>query len=117
MKNVKEIERADLYQLYVNALDRLRPDAMAGWLIASNLYGAIILGTVLLGIFKNEQLNNAMWHAVAMIATIFYIIQIIVMIFFFSIKNSYKYQKFLSLWVSVVATKMSVDSYLSLIHI
>ena len=52
------MRRSDLYQLYINALDRLRPDAMAGWLIASNLYGAIILGSVLMGIFNNVQLNN-----------------------------------------------------------
>ena len=91
MKNTKEIEKSDLYQLYINAVDRLRPDAMAGWLIASNLYGAIILGSVLLGIFNNVQLNNQLWHNIGIVATVLYIIQIVVMIFFFSIKNSYKY--------------------------
>ena len=32
--------KSDLYQLYINVLDRLSPDAMSGWLIASNLYGS-----------------------------------------------------------------------------
>ena len=108
------MRKSDLYQLYINALDRLRPDAMAGWLIASNLYGAIILGSVLMGIFNNVQLNNTLWHTIGIVATVFYIIQIVVMIFFFSIKNSYKYQKFLSLWTSIVVTKLSMDSYLFL---
>ena len=106
--------KSDLYQLYINVLDRLSPDAMSGWLIASNLYGAIILGSVLMGIFNNIQLNNTLWHTIGIVATVFYIVQIVVMLFFFSIKNSYKYQKFLSLWTSIVATKLSIDSYLFL---
>ena len=83
--------KSDLYQLYINVLDRLSPDAMSGWLIASNLYGAIILGSVLMGIFNNIQLNNTLWHTIGIVATVFYIVQIVVMLFFFSIKNSYKY--------------------------
>ena len=89
----------------INAVDRLRPDAMAGWLIASNLYGAIILGSVLLGIFNNVQLNNQLWHNIGIVATVLYIIQIVVMIFFFSIKKAI-YSIILILISSIIINKI-----------
>lgn len=109
---MKERDKKDNYQLYLVAKDRLSPDAMAGWLVASSILTGIFLGITLVGVNKNIQLSGDIWRVISLVFIGVLIIQVIVMMFYSNIKNCYKYQKFLSLWVSIIATKMPLDIYL-----
>lgn len=102
---LKKCEQKDFKQIYYIGDDRLSPDGMGVFLLASSIYMAIALGIPLAEIYYYKS------YILFTFGLIYMVLQGIFVAFFISPYNDYKYQKLESIVVSIVATNFSMAGY------
>lgn len=109
---MKKLDINDWYVLRRVANNRLNPDSISAWFLATSLFSGLVLIIALYGLFKGVFLNKLFWTPIVIVLGVGFILQLLIFKYFSTFKNMYNKQKFQVVCLSIVGTKISIDGYL-----
>ncbi|WLR42816.1 hypothetical protein LC087_00805 [Bacillus carboniphilus] len=112
---LKRYSQEDFYLLEDVAFDRMHPTSAPMFLWGAFAFGSLINGIFIYGVYGADNPLNSKWSIFATVCIVSLVIQFIFTLLFSKESISYKFQKSQSLFNSVVAVKMSLDTYVFLI--
>lgn len=114
---LKHCKEEDFYQLRSVATGRLHPVRTISFLWAAFFFSAIITSLVAIGVYGSDYHLIPSSLLFANICTASLIIQLIITFFYSKETNAYRFQKAQSIFLSFIAFKMSLDTYVGFIII
>ena len=108
MKNCQE---EDFYELKMVSTDRLSPDGISAFFIATLIYSAVFTIICVSMANKSRYITNPIWPQITRYMILLLLIQVIITLFFVGIKNSFKYQKTQAVLLNIISIKVSIEMF------
>ncbi|UFT99211.1 hypothetical protein KO561_18860 [Radiobacillus kanasensis] len=112
---MKSYDESYFSMLYDVANDRLAPSRIFRFLFASFFYSLTATGFSAFGLNQSIIGIDPIYSSVVNFFWILLVIQLLIAIPFGSMKIAYKFQKIQMILLSLVATKLSIDTYLAFV--
>ena len=108
---LKNCDEEDFYELKSVSEDRLLPDGIAVFFCATFILGAIFALVSVNALNSSIYINHVFWIKTITANIIILIIQLIIAIFFISLKKSYGHQKVQAVLLCILSIKISIEGY------
>ncbi|MDQ0272731.1 hypothetical protein [Cytobacillus purgationiresistens] len=112
---LKQCNEEDFYQLRSVARGRLRPPKVLSFSWGAFFFSGAMTSVVALGVYGSDYRLLSSWLLLANICIAILIVQFIITLFFTKESNAYRFQKVQSVFLSIIAFKLSLDMYVSFI--
>ncbi len=108
---LKNCNEEDFYELKSVSEDRLDPSAIGAFFILVFIIGVVMYMVSALGVSKTINVNNKFWINVVRVDMIILIVQLIIIIFFRSLKKCYGHQKIQAILLCILSIVFPVEMY------